>query len=165
MPEEEEQSMNFFWFLTAALTLIFVFGNSLALMNLFSGIIHWNGILGHIVNFWDLNFAESFEKLVDPFAKWIGWRPDWISNYLVFGFFHYSLILCASKLQSKWEQGTWTSLAITWPLGVIAWPGMIAMLIRSLIEDFDQRGVRKLVFIVFSPFLTLVIMSIANFLA
>ena len=157
--------MDFFWFFTAILTFIFVFCNSIVLMNFFAKIVHWNGTLGHIVNLWDLNLAEPFENLLDPFAKWIGWRPDWIANYLVFGFFFYTLTLCASKLLSKWDKGNWVSLAITWPLGVLGWPGMITLLVRTLIEDFDQRGVRKIVLIVISPFLIFIPLFIVNFWA
>ena len=158
--EGKQRSKDFFWFFTAAVTLIFVFGSSIALMNFFAKIVPWSGTLGHIANFWDSNLAEPFENLLGPFAKWIGWRPDWIANYLVFGFFFYSLMLCVSKLQSKWEKGDWISLATTWPLGVLAWPGMITLLVKTLINDFDQLSY---VLIVFSPFLIFVTLFIANF--
>ena len=169
MPYEDSQrSVNIRWLLIAIPTLIFVFGTSISLMNFFAKIVQWNGNLGEIVNSWDLKIVEPFENLFDPFAKWIGWHTawtDWLSNYLVFGCFFYTLILFASKLLSKWDKDNWVTLAITWPLGVLAWPGMITLMVRTLIEDYDQPDIRKLISIVFSPFLIFTTLLIVNFWA
>jgi len=160
--ESNQRSREFFRFLTAILTLIFVFGTSITLMNFFAKIVQWNGNLGQVVNFRDLNFLKPFENLLDPFAKWIGWRTDWIANFLVFGFFFYTLMLCVSKLQSNWDKDNWLTAVTTWPLGVLAWPGMIAMLLKTLKEDFYQRDKRKFVSIAFSPFLIFATLFVVN---
>lgn len=159
--EDKQLSINFFRFVTAMLTLVFIFGTSVSLMNFSNWFVHWNGVLGQIVDFWDLNITQPSEVLLGPLAKWIGWRSNWIANYIVFGFFFYTLILCASKLLSDWDKSHWVSLALSYPLGVLAWPGLITLLVKSSSEDFGS--IRNLVSLVITPFLILIVLLIVNF--
>ena len=159
MSEEDKQnSINIFWFFTAILTLIFVFGTSIALMNFSAMFMQWNGTLGDIVTNWHLNISEPFENLLVPFTEWMGMRSDWLSHYLVFGILFYTLMLCVSQLLSKWDKADWRSLTITWPIGVVAWPGMITLLLNST----SDRSLRKYIILVASPFLIYIMMLIVN---
>ena len=156
--EDKQKSIDIFWFFTVSLTLIFVFGTSIALMNFSAVFMQWDGTLGDIVNYWRLSISDPFEDLLVQFTKSMGWRSDWVSHYLVFGILFYTLMLCVSKLLSKWDKANWLSLTITWPLGVWGWPGMIILLLRSA----SDRNLRKYNILVASPFLIYIMMLIVN---
>ena len=157
----EEKVESFFWFFTPLLFLIFTICTTLTLMEFLAGFVNWNAFFGHLTNWWTITITDPFENLLYPLSEWMGWPFELIPNYLLFGFFYYNSLLSLSLTQSKWNKGDMVSIAVTWPLGLLAWPGLLPLFIRTW---FDNRDRRNFIALVNIPFLITLILLIANFL-
>ncbi len=134
------------WWVSVILGPIGVFGGSLSLASLASGIIHWNGPIEFLVLFWTNNISIHFDTIFGWIASKLHLQtpPRWLSDYLIFG------VLFASRYLSAWMSIDTPQVpgdlprvvkflehVLFWPftiygtirtfftLGVRSWPGVI----------------------------------------
>jgi hypothetical protein len=73
-----------------------VVGATTTFIDLFNGLIEWNGFIGYISNYWSQNISSKFDQLFSHTFALLNLPPPspWLSQYLTLGLLFY---LCGSR--------------------------------------------------------------------
>ena len=127
------------WWFTAIVTPLGIVGGPLALADMLSGVIQWNGWIGFATAYWDLYVSEPFGVVIQYVAQLFGIAsvPPFVSDYLALGVLYVAAGIRVSSLvfnRSNWadvqfaEMGFFRLIAfnafvcVGLTLAVLVWP-------------------------------------------
>lgn len=159
------QKRGFWWWATAVLAPVGVFGGPVGIAAMFQGVIQWHGVVAYVVHFWSTNISPPFEFVCAWVSNVLGLRkpPRWVVNYLIVGLLYVASYIRSASLTVKGgfigtlRRTWWTTYfvleyAVLWPIALVHQ--------LLLIREWQQQNVR-----IHWPFLAVLYLPLLIFLS
>lgn len=172
-PNTQEPKRGFWWWLTAILAPVGVVSGPIAMMDMVSGVIEWNGPFEYLSNWWETYVGRHADAVVLYVARLLEVSPPpaWVTDYFTLGLlFAVSAARAVTLIVRLSFGGDEAEGLFILALALVAlWPLVFSFVLFATLRHYVWvvRGERRashppLLILTLAPFLIFVALFVAN---